>query len=87
MYGPKLTHWRKKILTLKHLDPHTHQQSGKESIFPIGQIKNGITRVQFETATHPFPTNEKTICSKLFKLKTDGDLTHHQHTCLTTASH
>ena len=51
MYGPKLMHWRKKILTLKHLDPHTHQQSGEESIFPIGQKMNGIARVQFETAT------------------------------------
>ena len=48
-----------KILTLKQLETHTHQQSGKESIFPIGQKMNGIARVQFETATHPFPTNEK----------------------------
>ena len=48
-----------KVLTLKHPDPHTHQQSGKESIFPIGQKKNGIARVQFETATYTFSTNEK----------------------------
>ena len=50
-YGPKLTHRRNQILTLKHVDPHTHQQSGEESIFPIGQKMNGIARVQFETAT------------------------------------
>ena len=41
------------------MGPHTHQHIGEESIFPIGQKKNGIARVQFETATHPFPTNEK----------------------------
>ena len=28
----------------------------------------------------------KIICSKLFKLKTDGELTYHRHPCLTTAS-
>ena len=42
------------ILTLKHLDPHTHQHIRKESIFPIGQKNNGTARVQFETATYTF---------------------------------
>ena len=40
------------FLTLKHLDPQTHQHIGKKSIFPIGQKKNGTARVQFETATY-----------------------------------
>ena len=82
MHGPRVTH-----LTLLHLDPDTHQHIRKESIFPIGLKTNGTTRVQFETATYIFFNQWKIICSKLFKLKTDGDLTHHQHTCLTTASH
>ena len=40
------------ILTLKHLDPQTHQHIGKKSIFRVGQKKNGTARVQFETATY-----------------------------------
>ena len=29
------------FLTLKHLDPQTHQHIGKKSIFPIGQKRTG----------------------------------------------
>ena len=41
------------------MGPHTHQHIGEESIFPIGQKKNGIARVQLDTATNTFSTNEK----------------------------
>ena len=41
------------------MGPHTHQHIGEESIFPIGQKKNGTAGVQFETATYTFSTNEK----------------------------
>ena len=51
------------FLTLKHLDPHTHQHIGKKSMFPIGQKKNGTARVQFESATHTFFNQWKIICS------------------------
>ena len=51
------------FLTLKHLDPHMHQHIRKESIFPIGQKKNGTARVQFETATATFFNQWKIICS------------------------
>jgi hypothetical protein len=50
-------------LTLKHLDPHTHQHIGKENISPIGQKKNGTARVQFETATYTLFNQWKIICS------------------------
>ena len=42
------------FLTLKHLDPHTHQHIGKKEYFSDWTKKNGIARVQFETATYTF---------------------------------
>ena len=49
------------ILTLKTSGSTYAPAHRKKSIFPIGQKKNGTARVQFETATYTFSTNENDL--------------------------
>ena len=48
---------------------------GEDRIFPVGQRRTGGSDLEFENATYTIFNQPKIECSKLFKLKTDGDTT------------
>ena len=47
--------------------------NGGDRIFPIGQRRTGKAELELKNATYTIFSQPKIECSKLFKLKTDGD--------------
>ena len=51
---------------------HTYSNGG-DGIFPIGQRRMGKAKLELKNAMYTIFSQPKIKCSKLFKLKTDGD--------------